>query len=112
YSLSGDHGGLHSGSRNARGYLGLVRRHGRVAGYETTAVSGLGDEGFEQVGLREFPNGAHPTRRVEVVVRVHNVAIQVEYYSNDGDDLDEMRRTVRGITAAAVQRLQAVNPDR
>jgi hypothetical protein len=42
-------------------------------------------------------------------VRVHNVAIMVSYLDQDGADVEEMRRTVRGLAAAAVERLQAVN---
>jgi hypothetical protein len=96
-----------SGSGNMERYLADVRSRGEGSGYETAVTSGLGDESFEEVSVA--PNLHDPSRYVMQAVRVHNVAIMVSYLDQDGADVEEMRRTVRGLAAAAVERLQAVN---
>ena len=96
-----------SGSGNMERYLSDVQRQGEGSGYETSVTSGLGDESFEQVSVAANPHD--PSRYVMQAVRVHNVAIMVTFLDQDGADVEEMRQTVRGLAAAAVERLQAVN---
>jgi len=102
----GGRGMFRSGSGNTSQHLADVRRQGEGSGYETTVIPGFGDESFEQVSATANLND--PSRFA--AVRVHTEAITVSYLVQDGADVERMRRTVRGLTAAAVERLQAVNP--
>jgi hypothetical protein len=104
----GGRGMFRSGSGNISRHLAEVRRQGEGSGYETTVTSGFGDESFEQVSTTA--NLYDPSRFAMQAVRVHNVAITVSYLDQDGADVEQMRRTVRGLAAAAVERFHGVNP--
>jgi hypothetical protein len=100
-------GAFRTGSGNIARDLADLRRKGEGSGYATTVTSGVGDDGFQQVSATDVPYD--PSRFVRQAVRVHNVAILVEYLDQDGADVAEMRRTVGGLAAAAVDRLRAAN---
>ncbi|OLT12044.1 hypothetical protein BJF78_25060 [Pseudonocardia sp. CNS-139] len=96
-----------SGSGNVAGDLAALRRDADAKGHPTATTSGIGDEGFERVSV---PQVAHdPSREVMQAVRVQNVAILVTYLDQDGGDVEAMRRTVRGLASAAVERLRAAD---